>query len=381
MFLRGDANFIFRAFWTCCCILGTLSTILWQLSNYCNIEEQTIVKYRRFNDIETDLYPDLTLCWSLAVNEANLKRYGKNLTAPYYASFLAGYVPDKKLLSVDYDDVMTNFDDYVLQYGYQSSSAKDIILYDKKLGLKSKPGYKEGSVLGTKCFSIESPFIKGNAINGLFVYFKSGIFGKGGRLANPAGRFIQENQFQLRLNFRDQLTRVVMVPKYFWPFRGQASPSSYLMRVKVDNIDVLVRRNTYQNPCINGIPKFDQSVMHYILEKVKCKPPYWNSTSTFDNCSDQKQLKQLSTLILESMEIGNIKDFYTVPTPCRSLERVSYDSIDVETPEQWMEQHHWTNDTVEMIIDFREWTYREVTNMRGMDVQSLIGKCNTDMFK
>ena len=381
MFLKGGANFILRAVWTCCCILGTLSTIAWQLSNYFNIEEQTIVKYRRFNQFETDLYPDVTLCWSLAVNEENLKRYGKRFTPEYYAAFLAGYVPDKKLLSVDYDDVMMNFDNYVLQYGYQSSSAKDIILYDMKKGQKSKPRYKEGSVLGTKCFTIESPFIKGNAINGLFVYFKSGIFGKGGRLANPAGRFVEENQFQLRLNFRDQLTRMVMVPKHFWPLRSHESPSSYLMRVTVDNIDVLVRRNTYQNPCINGIPKYDESVMRYILEKVKCKPPYWNSTSTFDNCSEQKQLKQLSTLIFEAMEIGNIKDFYTVQTPCRSLERVSFDSIDVETPNKWMEQHHWTNDTVGMIIDFREWTYKEVTNMRGMDVQSLIGKYNTDLLK
>ena len=135
MVLRADGNLILRAFWTCFCILGTLSTLAGQLSNYYNIEEQTIVKYRRFNDIETDLYPDLSLCWSLAINEENLKRYGKRFNSRYYAAFLAGYVPDNELLSVDYDNVTMNFDDYILQYGLQLSSYKSEILYDKEQNL------------------------------------------------------------------------------------------------------------------------------------------------------------------------------------------------------------------------------------------------------
>ena len=71
---------------------------------------------------------------------------------------------------------------------------------------------------------------------------------------------------------------------------------------------------------------------------------------------------------------GNAKRFLTVENPCRSLERISYDAIDVENPQIWMRYNHWLNESVGVPLDFKEWTYKEVKSVRGMDIQALIGK-------
>ena len=82
-----------------------------------------------------------------------------------------------------------------------------------------------------------------------------------------------------------------------------------------------------------------------------------------------------SSLLSEASHIGSTKTFYTVETPCRSLERVSYDSIDVKPPQNWMKEHStMTNESVGMILDFKEWNYKEVKNEQGMDPQALIGR-------
>ena len=107
-------NTILKVAWTSSCIFATLSTVVWQLSNYYYGEEQTIVEYRRFNEMETDLYPSLTICLDLAINEERLNMYGNNFNSSAYERFLKGYVWDKEMLKVNYDDVMLNFTDNTL---------------------------------------------------------------------------------------------------------------------------------------------------------------------------------------------------------------------------------------------------------------------------
>ena len=281
------------------------------------------------------------------------------------------------MLRVDYDDVTLHFDDYVQSYGYRTSSNKNVLLYVKdELDNKQKPGYREDSFLGMKCLTIDIPFEKNEAINGVYVFFKSSIFGKGGRLSNPDKEMWEENQFHLIIHYRHQIMRKIMMGKSFWPFRESHLIESYMMRVSVGDVDVMVRRNTNQNPCREGIPDHDKEIAKYVLQSVGCRPPYW-SPHFYSSapCSRQEELRNYRSLLSEASHIGSTKTFYTVETPCRSLERVSYDSIDVKLPQNWMkEQSTMTNESVGMILDFKEWNYKEVKNVKGMDPQALIGR-------
>ena len=128
---------ILRVGWISCCLFATLITTVWQFSNYCNIKDQTIVEYRRFNEIEADLYPSVTLCWAMRINEEKLRRNGKLFNSTTYAKFLAGVVWDNDMQTVDYDNVMPVLGDYILLYGYRTSYWGNEILYHKKYLKKS----------------------------------------------------------------------------------------------------------------------------------------------------------------------------------------------------------------------------------------------------
>ena len=360
--------------WICCCILATLSTMAWQLSNYYNGEEQQIVEYRTFNDMDTDRYPSLALCWTMTINEKKLKIYGDKFTSKGYKNFLTGLVWDENMLKVKYDEVTANLTDYILQYGYWKSSGKRKILYDIAAENKLKPGLREWSFFSQKCITFDIPFKKRMQISSFYVFLKSSIFGKGGRLANPDTRIFNENQFHLTLHYQNQFIRRFKVSKKHWPIRAQGSSKHYVMRLTVESIDVLVRRNTYHTPCIEGAPEHDQTIINYVLEGERCKPPYFNLTSTLEPCSQQKQLRQIYMKIKMAVHNGNAKRFLTAENPCRSLERISYDAIDVESRQTWMQENPWLNESTGVVLDFKELTYKEVKSVRGMDIQALIGK-------
>ena len=346
--------------------------MVWQLLNYYSGEEQTVVGYKKFNEMEDNVYPSIGLCWSLAINEEKLKRYGSNYTSVDYAAFLAGFGLDNSMLSVKYDDVTPQFDDYILRYGYEKSTSNnfDVVLYDKEQGPITKPGFGEYSFIGFRCFSIEIPFQKGLIIKKFYVHFKSSIFGREARLANPFGSPSQENQFRISLHYRKQLINQMNFARRNWPLRDSSSPKGYLMLLTVGHTEILVRRSTNQSPCVNGIPDYDQEVIQNALKIVGCKPPYWSSKSSLPLCSNGKQLYDINFLVAnDAAENGEMK----VRTPCRSLESIQYDVMDVETPEKWKRKTPWMNESIGVLLDFTELSYKEIKRVRGMDVQALIG--------
>ena len=347
--------------------------MVWQFSNYYSGEEQTVVGYKRFNEIEDNVYPSIGLCWTLAINEEKLKRYGNNITSLDYAAFLAGVGSDNYMLSVKYDDVTPEFDDYILRYGYEKDTSDnyDVVLYDKEHGPIPKPGFGEYSFIGFRCFTIEIPFQKGLIIKKFYVHFKSSLFGREARLANPFGSPSEENQFRIALHYRKQLIKQINFARNNWPSRDNSSPKGYLMLLTVGHTEILVRRSTSQSPCIDGIPDYDQEVMQNALKTVGCKPPYWSSKSSLPLCSDKKQLFDINFLVAnDAAENGEME----VRTPCRSLESIQYDVMDVETPEKWKKNTTWMNESIGVILDFTELSYKEIKRVRGMDVQALIGK-------
>ena len=143
MILSPSAKLILRMVWALSCIIATFYTTIDQFRNYFNIEDQTIVAYRRFNEIETDVYPSLTICWTMTIIEEKIRRYGSTLNATDYARFLFGDVWDENMLEVDYDNVTPDLDEYVFLYGYFSTWEKPVILYDRKENEIRNPGFKQ----------------------------------------------------------------------------------------------------------------------------------------------------------------------------------------------------------------------------------------------
>ena len=373
-----DWKTMLRGTWVCCCILATSMTMVWQCYNFYRGEENTIVEYKTFNEMETDVYPSIGLCWTLPINIENLKRHGKRFTPSSYAYFLAGYHWDKDMLKVDYNNVTIHFEDYIHRYGYMNHSSlhnSDHIYDGEKEELKTKKGYKEHSVGAYRCFSIDIPFIKDLQIYGFYLFFEHTIFGEKGRLGETfRENSFRENEFKIALHYPNQLISRSELVISNWPVRGPNSSKYYLIRLSVGDIEVRVRRNSNHSPCIEGFYDYDATLKKYVLEKVGCKPPYMSSTPGYAPCTTQKELKKAFGIIYEAIKRGNRGLSDTIDTPCRSLERIRTDVKDIKTPDFWIEDEPWMNTSVGLILDFTEFTYKEVRSVRGMDAHALIGK-------
>ena len=115
--LKTNAKQILRVAFTLICISATIFTTVIQFMNYCTVEDQTIVTYKRFHESEIDVYPSISLCWTMAIDEEKLKRFDNEFTLKAYTYFLHGYSIgeqwNKDMLRVNYDNVTINFDDYI----------------------------------------------------------------------------------------------------------------------------------------------------------------------------------------------------------------------------------------------------------------------------
>ena len=57
--VRNNFRALCTTFWTFCCIMAKLSTMMWQFSNYYNGEEQTVIEFKRYNEVESNVYPSI----------------------------------------------------------------------------------------------------------------------------------------------------------------------------------------------------------------------------------------------------------------------------------------------------------------------------------
>ena len=169
----------FKVIWIVLCIIATMSTTIWQLWSYVNGDDITVVGYKKFNEEEIDLYPSVSVCFTMALDEEKLGQYGINLNRQTYALFLGGELWSQEMLQIPYDNVTFNFDDYIVSYGVTTNYWVPVTFYDasnRKDGVVEKPHFEEVSLFGIKCFTLNVPFVEDQKLQNSFVRFKTDIF-------------------------------------------------------------------------------------------------------------------------------------------------------------------------------------------------------------
>ena len=360
--------------WSIVCFIATISTITWQLLNFINGRDATIVQYKTYNKERIDVYPSIGMCFSMAFDKTKLQRYGNKVNPLTYTSFLAGYKSEltKKMFQIDHEKVTLSFDDFIGKYGVTTNGWKDIVLYDginpeNNVTLKEKPEFKIYSIFGVKCFSIDIPFIHGQKLARAYVYLSTDIFPSGIR-PSIGEHPLQDEMFMVVPHYPNQLYRQLNVGQRFWPLRDQNSSKAYMMEFNIRNLEILEHRNKYYDPCMKDIPDFDVQIPKWIMEKIGCKPSYWKSLNTsWPLCSTLEQMANARNLLFSAV-FGTLDEAnYTGILPCRSLEKIQYDVRDIDLPPGENQSF------VMLIFNFRDFTYKEVKDVRSMDIQALIG--------
>ena len=154
------------------------------------------------------------------------------------------------------------------------------------------------------------------------------------------------------------------------------------------------------NQCDEGSPDSDGQIKNFVLDKVGCKLPYWNSSSSIPLCSKHKKIEAAADLV-ERVAFGFDKlGAHMRSIPCRTLEKIQYDARDISRPiissltpgskhfEDMIERNHLDakkyfvfldsinrRNTSYMMLwfDFKDDIYKEIKNIRDMDKQALIG--------
>ena len=134
------------------------------------------------------------------------------------------------------------------------------------------------------------------------------------------------------------------------------------------------KRNKHTKPCNEGIPDVDGNLMQVVLEKIKCKPPYWNLTSSLQLCSKPEEIKTAADLIKGDIFGYNKRKNLTKTLPCRTLEKIQYFARDIPYQGDPPILSGMNSTVIDIWADFKDSTYKEVINLRNMDGQALLGK-------
>ena len=144
--------------------------------------------------------------------------------------------------------------------------------------------------------ALDIPFMKSRKLINSFITFKTNIFPAGIRptvATNP----IKEPMFIVAPHYPNQAYRQINVGQTKWTHRGVSSQKSYIMEFNLRNVEILQKRDRHREPCLGGVPDYDEHIKLWILKKVGCKPPYWSSTSKLSLCTTFDEMKLLSKLL------------------------------------------------------------------------------------
>ena len=356
-----------KRLWKLICISPTILTTLWQLNEYCNGPVRTIVEYKRFNDEEIDVHPSVGVCFTNTLLEENLKKYGEDVNSSVYYDFLEGEMWNPDLLRIEYSRVTQNLEEYIQSYEYKTRNGKIQNIYAAGKGTdgrsESKPGFKLHSFLGMKCFTIDFPRTTNHQVYGYHVHLRTDIFNGGKRIDNP-GEDYHENQFMVILHYPNQLITHMDLAKRRWPTRKSNAPKNHVMAFDVLSVDVVEKISTRVSPCKEGNRDYDTEERQSLMNRLGCKPPYWNSSSSSPLCTSQDKLKIASENIFATL-LGYNKHAIR---PCRRFENIVYTYEDIETPAGW------DNSSLIMIFDYSTPHYKELKGVKNMELQTLIGK-------
>ena len=356
-----------KQLWKLSCISATIITTLWQLNQYANGPDGTIVEYKTFNDKKIDTYPSVSVCLTNTLKEEKLKTYGNRVNSDSYINFLMGTAWHENFLRIDYDDVTQDLDEYILEYGYKTKDRKMHSIYVKGQSKVStselKPGLKQYNFIGQKCFAINFPFMEGQEMKSFYIKLRNDIFKDGKRLDNPGEFLVFENQLWVTPHYPDQFFWSADQAKSRWPIRESHAPKNYVMAFNIQSLDVVQQRNSRNTPCLEGSVDHDTEELQSILRNLGCKPPYWNSSSQIPFCSTRRKFTEAANLG-KSLLLGREKFKLK---PCRRFDNIVYGYEDLKTVEGW------GNSSLMIIFDYSTPHYKELRSVKNMELQTFIG--------
>ena len=349
-------NFCF----TLLCVLITTVLVCWCIYEFSLDEDETMVSFKTFHDTKVDVHPLVSICISDPYETTELKKYNKKITSNNYSDFLAGNIWDAEMLKIHYPSVVLKPIKYVLGYEitYKNTTTSRFQLspIDQENGKIAILPNTRLSLYNMVCFGIDIP-LKG--VLAISIMIRADIF-QGKTRPIFTSQITKTRGLLILLHYPNQSLRSKWWINH-WQNRGVNATKSYMIAIRIGEMEVVYRRNKSQQRCKDGLPDYDYEIIQDVANSVGCKPPYVASYDNLSVCSYQGQMR----LFTEKIKNHFSEDNY-MHLPCRGIERINY-----ATKESDMKQ----TTPPYFVITYKnaDLTYKEIRVKQAYTAQSLVG--------
>ena len=288
------------------CIFATIGLSIYSMYRYSLNEDTTEVRVTSFLSSNDSIYPSLSFCILPPFLKNNFTIYGdENINLTSYQKFLKGDFWDDKMLKVDYDNVTIALSDNLINGTYKTHSRKvGIVDWNVKYFVSFRS-------LQRKCFTIRAPTPTKGLLLHSWLKIKNEIF--------PEGKISDDQKIYTYLHYPGQRFTAYYTVKNDFDSRQNKS-NNYRMVFRVQNIDVIIRRNKLHEHCLDGEQHYDDLYIQKWTQKVGCRPYHWNFEDKNDKtpiCSNSSQMKKFL------MQPDTI-DIELFTPPCKTIDQLEY---------------------------------------------------------
>ena len=386
---------MFHVFVQGLCVLVAIALACVCLHKYLLDDDLAEINFQNFNDKEDAIYPSITLCF-MGPNifiDSKLKKYGSWIDQTNYSNFLQGVTWDDTMRDIDFDDVTIDIEDYL--EGVIISSTGDNARhcspnFQKILKHFSVPGcinttthheedfppdtfnfYISYRDFHTKCFSMDIPFKQNSNLNRLRLFLKNEIFPQ-----TMHEQYIFEKNFGVFLHYPRQLFRSP-IRKLYQNVRNESLLK--VMKFKMQNIEVLIRRNKPSRKCNPEWKKDDDRILSKIVRAIGCEPSHWKTDTmsktktNITKCSEKRKMQLFSLHSPLAYLVPNIHFLNNLSPPCHDVTQSLYEYKE----DAWSKEEFKGLDVeakfFEINLAFPSSVYKEIVQIRAYGIQSLVG--------
>ena len=335
--MNCTAMVILRYFFNLACFAVAFGmTVVWLFTYLEN--EDSVKVYLKALDFLEGQYPMISFCLRDPFIESELKRYNETLTGLMYKRFLSGKSFSKYMKDINFDDVTLNLADFYLVSFVRFRNGSQVHRF-YFLPQATVSGFRNGIFF--KCFGLHSKFANIDLIS---FRFNSSLYPGGIRPSRPF--------FFALLHLPNQISLAKNFGKNTWPKRIEKK--GHIMSFKLQQLEVLKRRNKRNDHCVPNELNFDQMILDDYLDKLGCKAPYHRTDKNLEVCDSILNMKKAN---FDHLGNENPKKACTSV----SIITFTYDEHDKKG-----------NDKFSILIEYPS-QYKEVVMVRAVDLQTVIG--------
>ena len=333
------------------CFIAAFSAVVWCCYEFSRNEDVCEICYKQFNEDNQSIYPDLTLCIPHKFDEEKLDSYVHGIDGLTYSKFLTGQYWYENMKNVNFEDVRMKLENYLLK----TLLVPDITHYilDEGIEIKTITNF---SFPDSTCYTFHlSNF---SQIFDVEIILKNSIFPNGIR---PTMRL-----FYVAFHYPNQIFRSFSNAYYQWSDRND-SKKYYQMRFIINSMEVLRRRQKYNQPCYDEKLNYDNMIVEDAVRKIGCNPPYYNFSTISKPCDSKDELMWIH--VITGIEWATMK--HELP-PCAEIQKMAieyyeddlygYDINDTDN-EGWFK----------IMITNKARHFKEIKQTRAYSLQSLVG--------